>query len=233
VTRRASTRTRRARLRRNSAPVVNHVTNSPDGARRPPSPARTSAGSSSWWRSSRKRLLGAGAALAAVLGVLSSGTSLFDWLDQKVDPIARPPAKIDARLTPPVLVSTHMSLESYLAATNQSATGLSGFQLAEPGFEFLIRVHLQGDQGRRLLLRWSLIDAKTDTPLSGDTYNQDAAMLRPRGPDQARQWPVWVPSPPKRGRYLLRASLVDENEMRRPVDQADSRPFAVAKILAD
>lgn len=183
----------------------------------------------SWWRSSRKQLLAAVAAIATVLGVVSSGTALFDWFGSKVNPATPPPAKIDSRLTPPTLLSTHEALGSYLATTNQSAAGLSAFELAEPGFEFLIRIHLQGDQGRRLLLRWSVIDSKTGSPLPGSTYNQDAAVLRPRGPDQERQWPIWLPSPPRRGKFVLRATLIDENEMHRPVDETDSKPFTLTK----
>ena len=181
------------------------------------------------WRWSRKRALGAGAAAATILGVVSSGIAVFDWFGSKVNPETPPPAKIDSRLTPPTLLSTHEPLGSYLSATKQSTAGLSAFQLAEPGFEFLIRIHLQGDEGRRLLLRWSVIDNKTGNPLPGPTYNQNAAELRPRGPDQARQWPIWVPSPPNRGQFVLRAILIDDNEMHRPVDEADSKSFRVTK----
>jgi hypothetical protein len=178
------------------------------------------------WPSRRKRLVGAFAAIATVLGVLSSGTALFDWFGSKLNPSAPSPAKIDARLTPPTLLDVHKPLGGYLSDTNQSATGLTPFQLAEPGFEFLIRIHLQGNQGRTIRLHWSVIDVSTGNPLPGATYNQDAAAVRARGADQERQWPIWVPSPPSRGRFVLRATLLDEK--RRPLDEADSKPFTVA-----
>jgi hypothetical protein len=181
------------------------------------------------WRSDRKRVIAAVAALATILGVLSSGTSVYDWFWKIVNPSTPPPGKIDARLTPPKLLNTHQPLGAYLASNNQSTTGLSHFQLAEPGFEFLMGIHLQGDLGRRMLLKWSVIDRATGNPLPGPIYNQNAAEFRPRGPDQARQWPIWVPSPPRRGEFVLRATLVDENEKDRLVDQADSKPFTLKK----
>jgi hypothetical protein len=58
-------------------------------------------------------------------------------------------------------------------------------------------------------------------------YNQDAAELVARVQDQERQWPIWVPSPPRRGKYVLRAILLDDK--RRPLAEADTKPFTVTK----
>jgi hypothetical protein len=104
---------------------------------------------------------------------------------------------------------------------------LSAFQLAEPGFEFLVRIHLQGTQRRTIRLHWSVIDVATGNPLPGATYNQDAAVIRARGPDQETQWPIWTTSPERHGRFVLRTILLDEK--RRPLDEADSKPFTVTK----
>jgi hypothetical protein len=174
-----------------------------------------------------KRLLGALAVMGTILAVVSSGTALFDWFGSKVNPVTPPPAKIDAGLTPPTLLSTHKPLGDYLSDMNQPTTGLNSSQLAEQGFEFLIRIHLQGDQGRRMLLKWSIIDKATGSPLPDPIYNQDAGVIVSRGPDQARQLPIWVPSPPRRGKFVFRAILVDEKHL--PLVQADSKPFTVTK----
>lgn len=176
---------------------------------------------------SRKSILGAVAALATVIGVLSSSTSLFDWLTAKVDPSTPLPAKIVAQIAPPTLLASSQPLGAYLSDTNQSSQGLDSFQLSEPGYEFLLDIHLQGDQGQHIILRWSLIDAATGNALPRPTYDQDAAELVAQVQDQERQWPIWVPSPPRRGRFVLRTILLDTN--RRPLAEADSKPFTVSK----
>lgn len=177
---------------------------------------------------SGKSILGAVAVLATVIGVLSSSTSLFDWLTAKVDPTTPLPAKIVAQIAPPTLLDANQPLGAYLSNTSQSSQGLDSFQLAEPGYEFLLDIHLQGDQGQHILLGWSLIDVATGNPLPGRMYNQDAAELVARVQDQERQWPIWVPSPPRRDKYVLRAILLDDK--RRPLAEADSKPFTVTKI---
>jgi hypothetical protein len=164
--------------------------------------------------------------LATLITVLSGGTALFDWFGKTVHPVTPPPAKIDARVSRPVLQNKHESLGDYARDINAPTTGLTNYQLAEQGFVFLIRIHLQGNQGRRVLLRWSIIDNATGSPLQDPIYNQDQA-FQPRGPDQERQWPIWVPSPPRRGTFILRATLIDDSG--HPLDQADSKPFTVAK----
>lgn len=182
-------------------------------------------------RFSRKQLLGALTIAATIVGVLSSGTALFDWFGKKVNAVTPPPAVINAQLTPPTLISTHKPLGAFLSDTNQPTTGLTAYELAEEGFEFLLGVHLQGEQGKSILMKWTIIDSVTDNPLTEPIYNQDAAVLRPRGPDQARQLPIWIPSPPRRGKFVLRVILLDQTH--RPLVQADSKPFMVSGAPSD
>ena len=80
-------------------------------------------------------------------------------------------------------------------------------------------------------MKWTIIDSVTDNPLTEPIYNQDAAVLRPRGPDQARQLPIWIPSPPRRGKFVLRVILLDQTH--RPLVQADSKPFMVSGAPSD
>ena len=167
------------------------------------------------------------AAVATIIGILSSSTSLFDWLKGKVSPPTPPPAKIEASVTRPMLLSASKPLGDYLSETNQPTNGLDAFQLAERGYAFLVGIHLQGDKGQRIILRWSVVDEATGDPLPGATYNQDAAALRARVQDQERQWPLWAPSPPTRGRFGLRVVLLDDK--RRPLAEAESAPFTVKK----
>lgn len=175
---------------------------------------------------SRKQLLGALTIAATVIGVLSSGTALFEWFGKKINAVTPPPAVINAKLTVPTLISRHKPLGAFLSDTNQRTTGLTAYQLAEEGFEFLLGIHLQGEQGKNILIRWTIIDSATDSPLTDPIYNQPAAEVRPRGPDQARQLPIWIPSPPRRRKFIFRVILLDETH--RPLVQADSKPFMVS-----
>jgi hypothetical protein len=179
----------------------------------------------------RKRIAGALAATATVIGVLSSSTSLFDWLAATVSPATVLPAKIDASVAAPTLIDANQSLGTYLADTNQSKAGLDAYQLAEQGYEFLVDIHLQGDRGQHIVLRWSIVDEMTGNPLPGPTYNQDAAKLVAEVQDQERQWPIWVPSPPTRGRFALRIILLDPKRL--PLAEADSKPFTLTHAPRD
>ena len=230
MTRQSRSDSRRAGRRRNARAPVGEIgarQSSTSQSRR--SPARIASAASGRKRSDRKRVLGAVAALATILGVLSSCTALFDWFDSKVSRGATPPSHIDARLTSPLLRGPE-SLGDYLREIRQPTTGLSDYQLAEQGFVFLIGIHLQGDVGRTVLLKWSMIDNATGRPLSDPIYNQPAAKFRPRGPDQARQWPTWVPSPPRRGKFRFRATLLDEKQL--PLDETTSKPFTVTRAAS-
>lgn len=178
-------------------------------------------------RFSRKQLLGALTVAATIIGALASGTALFEWFGKNVNPVTPPPAVINSQLTPPTLISSHKPLGAFLSDTNQPTTGLTAYQLAEEGFEFLLGIHLQGEQGKSVLMKWTIIDSATERPLTEPIYNQDAAVLRPRGPDQARQLPIWIPSPPGRGKFVLRVILLDQTH--RPLVQADSKPFMVSR----
>jgi hypothetical protein len=185
------------------------------------------------WRASisTKRITAAIAAVGTVIGVIAAGTSLFDWFGAKVDPPPPPPpAEIDARVLGVALRSPSERLVDYLRQTNQPTAGLSRFEGAEPGYVFNVRVRLQGNQDRLLPLRWSIIDASTGRQLRDPLYTQTATVFKARGPDQARTWPIWVPYPSRKGKYLLRATLIDEE--RQPLDEAESEPFVVARTPA-
>jgi hypothetical protein len=179
----------------------------------------------------RKRIAGALAATATIIGVLSSSTSLFDWLEATVSPSTPLPAKIDASVAPPALIDANQPLGTYLSDTHQSTAGLDAYQLAEHGYEFLVDIHLQGDRGQHIVLRWSIVDEATGNPLPGPTYNQDAAALVAEVQDQERQWPIWVPSPPRRGRFALRIILLDPKRL--PLAEADSKPFTLTRAPRD
>jgi hypothetical protein len=176
----------------------------------------------------RRRLIAAFAGAGSVLAVLASVTSLFDWVGGKVDP--PPPAEIDANIVGVTLRSASQELGDYLLETHQSTAGLSRFELAEPGYSFGVRVRLKGNKGVRLPLRWAVVRAKTGVPLRDPLYQQEGVVFKPRGPDQARTWPLWVPYPERKGTYRLRTTLVDPKG--EPQDEAMSEPFTLKRAPA-
>jgi hypothetical protein len=180
-------------------------------------------------RFNRKQLIGALTVGATVIGVLSSGTALFDWFGNEVNKATPPPAVIGSHLTRPQLISTHKSLKAFLSEINQPNSGLTANELAEEGFEFRVGVHIQGEQGKSSFLTWTVIDSATGNPLPESIYHQEAGRFEPRNQDQFRQVPVWVPSPPKRGKFMFRVTLLDHNRL--PQDQTEV-PFTVSTTPA-
>jgi hypothetical protein len=176
-----------------------------------------------------RRLYAALAAAGTVLGVLVAATTLFDWFGEQVDPPPPPPpSEIDARVTAVDLRGSNERLADYLRETNQSTVGLTKHQASEEGYVFLVGFRLQGNEGQPVALRWSMIDAGTGRPLRGPIYNQPPPVaFKPRGPNQRRTWPLWVPSPPRKGSFRVRVTLIDEK--RQPLDEADSEPFTLTR----
>jgi hypothetical protein len=177
---------------------------------------------------SRRRLIAAVAGVGSILAVMASATDLVDWVGAKLDP--PPPAEIDANIVGVTMRSASQPLGDYLRETHQSTAGLSRFELAEPGYSFGVRVRLKGNKGARLPLRWAVVRAKTGVPLRDPLYHQEGVVFKPRGPNQARTWPLWVPYPARKGTYRLRTTLVDSKG--EPQDEAMSGPFTLKRAPA-
>lgn len=178
---------------------------------------------------SRRRVVSGFGALAAVVAFLVGVTSLTDWFERKLDdPAPRPPARIDARILDVSLRSTRAPLDGYLRSIGESLGGLTPRELAEQGLVFAVRVRFTGSVGERFPVRWSLNSAASGLPLRDPLYSQPDLTFVPRGREHSRTWPIWVPYPPRRGRYFLRVTLTDQKHQ--PVDERDSPRFAVSRI---
>jgi hypothetical protein len=161
-------------------------------------------------------------ALAATLiGVLAGGTTLFDWFERQTSPPPTP--EVDARIVTVEQRSSGERLGDYLRDTNQPTAGLSRYELDEEGYTFAVRFRLIGNQDRVIPFKWSMLAAPGKRRLRDPLYNQSPVDFKPRDQNQAREWVTWVPYPPRNGRFLLRASLVDDKQL--PLAQADSEPF--------
>jgi hypothetical protein len=179
-----------------------------------------------------KRAKAIGGGIAAMVAVLVSFTTLFDWFEDKVTepakPTATPPPTIDARIVDARLAIRNERLIDYLRDTNQDTTGLTRFQQQEPGLRFAVRVRLKGYQGVDMPLRWQMQDDRAGRRLRN--FEHIALSFRPENQDHRRTVPVWIPSPPRPGRYTVRFSLLDrKNE---PLDDVTTAPFTVARVPA-
>jgi hypothetical protein len=165
-----------------------------------------------------------------VVGLLVGLTSLVDWVDGKVDsPDPRPPKEIDARIGWVALGTVREPQVAYLRATNQKkAPWMTEADLKELGLVFRTSVRLMGSQGKRFMLRLSLVDASTREHLREPGYSQIVADYEPANQNHAHTWSSWFPYPPRVGRYLARATLLDAKKQ--PVEERDSDPFRIDEI---
>jgi hypothetical protein len=176
----------------------------------------------------RKRLTRGFAGLAALVGFLVGVTSLVDFADQRLDTEEPPPPEIDARVSGVSLTTVREPYEHYLRATNQSLARLPKADRREKGLVFAARVRFKGGEGDPYVLRMSVFDSRTSRPLPD--YVFDVAEFTPGAQDHGREWPVWLPYPPRPGTFFVRATILDAKEQ--PVDERDSKRFRVRRVPA-
>jgi hypothetical protein len=128
----------------------------------------------------------------------------------------RNPTVIDARIAK-VEHQGPAVLGNYLGDTNQSRRGYTAQQLRQTGTVFALTIQLRGERGTKFPLRWYMTDAAGGTRLPGRSYNQEPAVFQPRSDNHSRTWPVWIPDPPRPGRYRVTFMLDDAHH--KPVDQ--------------
>ena len=173
----------------------------------------------------RKRVASAAAGLAALVGFLVGVATLVDFAG-RLDSEDPPPAAIDARVSGVDLTTTRQPYEDYLRATNASLAGLPEADRKEKGLVFAARVRFTGGQGDRYLLRMAVFNSRTGRPLPAYTFK--VAEFTPQAQSHGREWPVWLPYPPRRGTFFVRATILDQQK--KPVDEQDSERFRVKRV---
>lgn len=94
-------------------------------------------------------------------------------------------------------------------------------QLGRPGVLVEFNVVITGYKGKRLPLRWQLIDEESGEQLHG---SRDLLIVPGSSTDQ-NAWPVWVPRPKGRERHLfVKVTLYDPNGV--PVARGRTQLFA-------
>src|ERR1700742_3553984 len=162
-----------------------------------------------------------GAAISAIVATLAALVAILEYVDRQVDPEV--PVKL-AQIETVDVRDTAQPLRDYLAETRPTdGRRYTPAELRREGYTFLLALSAEGPKGSHLRLRWELHEAD-GRRVPGADYSQVAADFTTSATRQGVEWPVWVPLPPRAGRYSVRFCLEDEDE--RPLDQAESARFA-------
>jgi hypothetical protein len=176
--------------------------------------------------SSRARLIGTAKVAAAVVGFFVAATQAADWVAGKTsDP---PPAHISGQITR-VDLRKNERLGDFLRRTGQPTASYGPSQLEQYGNTLVLHVRVEGFQGARLPVRWSLLRAGSQDPVPGARFNQrDRLRFEPRGPDHAGMGNLWVPLPESEGEFYVRLTL--DGPRGKPLDERDSPTFQVVPL---
>jgi hypothetical protein len=193
----------------------------------PPKRATAWSSAKSTLRTRVARIGAAVGVVAAVVGLIASLTSLFDWFQAKTTkPSITSPAHIDSRLVAAKLSQRNVPLGQYLQDNGQSSGGYTHDELAEQGLVFTVRVRLQGTVGQQISVNWRMFHSD-GRALPKDIYSQTPGSFTPANEDHARTVPFWAPYPPRRGRYFIRFSLLDAKHQ--PLD-VKSAHFTISSV---
>lgn len=165
------------------------------------------------------------ATAVALIGALVGVATLFDFFDRVFG--HDPPATISTRIEDARLQPTRQSLGDFLREQGLPTEGLPRAELQEQGLIFLVSVHLQGNLGQTLRLRWRLY-GEHGSALAGRQYDQILGKYEPAGQDHDRRAPFWLPYPPRPGRYHSRFTLIDGKG--KPSDDLTSEPFVIKRV---
>jgi hypothetical protein len=160
------------------------------------------------------------AGVGALAGVLLTLTALFDWFEGKVTTPA--PKRIAADLVRADLQPVRETLGEYLVDQGQPTASLSREQQRESGLVFLIEVRLRGGRDEEMPLRWQLYRAGGER-VPGNVYRQSPLGFRPGNQDHQRTARLWLPFPPRSGRYFVRFTVL--NPKGETVDELNTKPF--------
>jgi hypothetical protein len=150
-----------------------------------------------WWKAWPVR---AGLVVAATLGI-----ALLVWAALGSHGEQAPPTKA-AKLSD-LTLDRNISFGQYLKRKELSQAPYTAAQLGRRGAFVAFDFKIQGYQGKRLPLRWQLIDARTGDQLA---QSRDVA-ITPEAQTDGGSWDVWVPIPRGAGRrFFVQVQLYDD-----------------------
>jgi hypothetical protein len=158
----------------------------------------------------RRRLLAIGGVLASALGLAVAISASLLAGKAAVDPGFDPPffssASSSIKFGEQEVVRGHTPLGAYLRSLDHPPGGLSPEELRAEGLVLRGRLELVGHRGRSLVPEWSLLPAGRDRPVPVEPYPSEPR-IRPRAEKESRMLAVWVPLPPRSGKYVVEFKL--------------------------
>jgi hypothetical protein len=172
--------------------------------------------------------VGQAAALVGLIGGIVGLVFVFKpgWKPQ-------PPPDVGTLKITDSSVRQPVTFRRYLERIGQHPGDLTPEYLRRPGLLVEFDYVAEGFAGKRLPLRWELIDAKTnervvvDDPTGDDAGGNDAVGLTPSTNNEARKWFVWVPRPEAGRTYYVTVTLYQprKGDVDVPLEDFDTPKF--------
>ena len=143
---------------------------------------------------------------------------------------AAPPSQLAGRLSEVAVADRALPLGDFCARRNLPCTGYDAAQLRRPGNVVGYTIEAVGYRDQRLSIRWSLYDAETNArvpePALTDQAGWPDGNYTPAAERDQNSGELWVPFPPRSGRFFVRLELHPPAGAR--LDWEDTEPFSVS-----
>jgi hypothetical protein len=126
------------------------------------------------------------------------------------------------RFEPGHQVVTFEPYGKWLREVRAPTEGRARRELAQRGVTVRVQFELNGFKGKRLRVRWTLVDLRTETARNA----KSGLMLTAEAEHDRATWPMWTAVPRQGGRFYLRVELLEER-MDVPLAVANTRQFVV------
>jgi len=156
-------------------------------------------------------------ARSAAVGALIALVAVFLMLSPSLKPRDAPATRM-AKLSN-LTLDEDLSFGQYLDRVGFPQRDYPAAQLARPGALVTVDYRVEGYRGKRLPLRWQLVDARTS-----DLLYQSRVNLTPEATTDQVSWPAWVPVPRGRRRVFVQLQLYDVDGIV-PIGRKRTRTF--------
>jgi hypothetical protein len=132
-----------------------------------------------------------------------------------------PPAAVKEAHLSDITVDRHVTFAAYLDRGAYSRMSITRADLRRMGVLIGFAFTIQGYKGRRLPLRWQLIDARTGEQVS---QRQDLFIVPEAAADRST-FPIWVRPPSGRRRVFFVEVELRDDRSPAPLDRLRTPPF--------
>jgi hypothetical protein len=138
----------------------------------------------------------------AVVGLLIALTQLVDWLERRGDPSPTLSAEFTA-----ITLQQNQLLREFIRAQHRPPEPDERDALDQRGVAMRMRIRVQADPERTLLVRWTVYDPATNRPLPGPQWTEVVARVLARSDERERDVPCWIALPAKLERFYVRLTV--------------------------